>query len=1230
MRQFLLYFLVGLSAPTLFPTASSGQVAPAWAVRYDNGPMFADIAYALKVDGAGNVYVTGQGAQADGNGFDLVTLKYGPSGTFLWSAHYGTALGQEFPEAIALDANGNAYVVGRVYDSGTNDLLVLKIDPTGTGEWARRLPASGYNNANAVAIDGTGHVYVAGELTTENGSDYVLIKFDAAGNLIWSHTYSGPIGLRDTANALALDNAGNIYITGDSYIGSGLGWRAATLKYDPHGNLLWSTIYPRVVNYEKSTRAIAVDTAGNVYVGTTAATNAADFLVLKYDTSGALLWAATYDGGPGGFDNLRDLKVDSAGNVFVTGFSTGSADNDIVTVKFSMDGVRQWVSRYNAPANLGDFPVGLALDNLGNAFVGGYSFGVGSQSDYVALQYDAQGNQQWFARYDNAGNADSSFAMEIGPGPSIYLTGQTLGTSPSDYLTVKFIPVAASGRPQIITPPRDRSVIVGGGPTNVEFSVIATGPGPLFYQWRANGREIPGATSSTFFIPDVSTTHRGEYSVLVRNAAGETATPEARLTVHTIPSVPYIFPVVETVAEGRSVTFYVGAGGDPPLAYQWQRNGADIPWATNTFIELNLVSTNDAGDYQAIARNPYGEAISQEVRLNVVPRIPLDRWTWRHPVPHGSDLRAIVFGNGRFVAVGEGGAILSSADGTHWINSSLEVVDLRDIAFGNGKFVAISFRFAYTSTDGLQWEEHPLPAGSQSNPTHVLSIAFGHGVFVAVGAATIVSSNGVDWINSTNNVQSFLLDVTFGDGRFVAVTYTQSYVSTNGLDWIASSPANPLIENVVFGNGIFVGSYNNLVTTSTDGLQWSQHTILTNTFIYGLAFAGGQFLGFGMDIVTSPDGLNWTHRLNAPQAVFQDAASGNGVTVVIGDNANILTSNDPSSWNWISRATDGNLRGIAHGRNRFVVAGNQGNAWVSFDGIAWTRYPTPKTNDLRAVVFAQDRFVLVGEGGSLMSSEDGIQWESYVLLTNDLYGVSFVNDRFIAVGDRSAIVVSTNGRQWQVMLRPSNARLQGIAYGNGVYVVTGQNGNQARSYNATNWAPANYNVGYVESLLYTNGFFLGVGSRGISFSPDGTNWTIRLATSELEGILYIEGLYIVGGAGGGILTSTNGSHWIRRGSPATKSLRNLIYARGSVWAVGNNETILQSGQFRPYLTVGSGGPGIPITVRAEPGQTMYIERSTDLIEWYTLEARSVGPGDTFTWNDITPGPFNRVYRALAP
>src|SRR5829696_3023695 len=238
MRQFLLFCLVGLSASTVFPTTSTGQVTPTWAVRFDSGPGFNDIGHLLKVDGAGNVYVTGEGARADGNGFDLVTLKYGPSGNVLWTNHYGAALLQKYPEAMTLDASGNACIVGRIYDyeDGLTDLFVVKYSAAGAEQWAHRVSPGVHDRATSVAVDGAGNVYVAGESGFGDGSaDYVLLKYNAAGDLLWTRTYSSPGSYRDTALAIALDGAGNIHLTGDSFDSLNFVWLAATLKYDPEG-----------------------------------------------------------------------------------------------------------------------------------------------------------------------------------------------------------------------------------------------------------------------------------------------------------------------------------------------------------------------------------------------------------------------------------------------------------------------------------------------------------------------------------------------------------------------------------------------------------------------------------------------------------------------------------------------------------------------------------------------------------------------------------------------------------------------------------------------------------------------------------------------------------------------------------------------------------------------------------------------------------------------------------
>jgi hypothetical protein len=227
--------------------------------------------------------------------------------------------------------------------------------------------------------------------------------------------------------------------------------------------------------------------------------------------------------------------------------------------------------------------------------------------------------------------------------------------------------------------------------------------------------------------------------------------------------------------------------------------------------------------------------------------------------------------------------------------------------------------------------------------------------------------------------------------------------------------------------------------------------------------------------------------------------------------------------------------------------------------------------------------------------------------------------------------VSTNGLNWAVTSGGTTRRLQGITYGAGLYLATGQAGTRAVSTDSTNWtANAVATFGYAEAVMYTNGVFVAVGSSGIYTSSDANNWVVRAYTPELESVIHFEGMFIAGGDHGAIYTSTNLVDWVRRKAPPTRSLRQLIYARGSVWAVGNNEAILQSGQFRPYLDIGTGGPSAPLIVRAEPGQTITLQRSSDLGEWSGVGTQQVGPGDTVTFIDTLPAGPRRFYRAFQP
>ncbi len=234
-------------------------------------------------------------------------------------------------------------------------------------------------------------------------SDYSLIatiKYNADGQPLWVQRYDEPPGV-NAASAIAVDGQGNVYVTG-----------SATIKYNPDGQELW-------VRRSPGGFTIKVDGQGNVYVTGSA--------TVKYSPDGQEIWVRRFKGPGNGDDYATAMAVDGQGNVYVTGFSKGSGTgHDYATIKYSPNGQRLWLRRYNGPGNSSAEPSAIAVDGLGNVYVTGLSY-VNGTSAYTTIKYSPDGQRLWVKRYAGPNGTSYANAITVDGHGNVYVTGEEYG-----------------------------------------------------------------------------------------------------------------------------------------------------------------------------------------------------------------------------------------------------------------------------------------------------------------------------------------------------------------------------------------------------------------------------------------------------------------------------------------------------------------------------------------------------------------------------------------------------------------------------------------------------------------------------------------------------------------------------------------------------------------------------------------------------------------------------------
>jgi uncharacterized delta-60 repeat protein len=259
------------SAATTIKYNSAG--AQQWAIRYDGAGANIDATYALYVNQTtGDVYVTGYSYISAAIGFNYITIMYNTAGTQQWATQYnGPDSKYDEARAITVDASGNVYVTGYSQTAVlTNyDYATVKYNSTGVQQWAQLYNGTGndLDRANAIAVDATGNVIVTGKsvgaLTA--AEDIVTIKYDNSGVQQWLNRYNGPSNGYDEGKGIATDPTGAIYISGYSFT-AGSNNDYTTIKYDASGVQEWITKYNGTGNNADQAAAIAIDNIGNIYV----------------------------------------------------------------------------------------------------------------------------------------------------------------------------------------------------------------------------------------------------------------------------------------------------------------------------------------------------------------------------------------------------------------------------------------------------------------------------------------------------------------------------------------------------------------------------------------------------------------------------------------------------------------------------------------------------------------------------------------------------------------------------------------------------------------------------------------------------------------------------------------------------------------------------------------------------------------------------------------------------
>ncbi|NOS85274.1 MAG: T9SS type A sorting domain-containing protein [Ignavibacteria bacterium] len=249
-----------------------------WVQRYNDASNSNDGGLTVTTDGE-NVYAGGY-CGSNGQNADFITIKYSSQGTVEWVRKVSSPQSDQCSKILYNHNNGEMYSCG----TGQNDIIVLCYDGAGILKWQ----TNDYNlmsDFTSAVLDNNGILYLLGYTELYGTLDYAILALNTTlnGGVSWLDTYNGPGSGTDIPCDIKVDNSSNIYITGSTQ-NSGTGMSYTTLKYNISGIRQWGKSYNHNGVGSNIAASLALDNNGNVFVTGISENTSADydFATVKY------------------------------------------------------------------------------------------------------------------------------------------------------------------------------------------------------------------------------------------------------------------------------------------------------------------------------------------------------------------------------------------------------------------------------------------------------------------------------------------------------------------------------------------------------------------------------------------------------------------------------------------------------------------------------------------------------------------------------------------------------------------------------------------------------------------------------------------------------------------------------------------------------------------------------------------------------------------------------------